>query len=100
MIYCLEQIKDSTDWNLDTRRDAQSHFLALTTFPFIFSLVVTKEVLGYTKTLSIKLQGRYVDIVIAHNDVSFVKQVLESARRDVESFHTRIYAAALAIAGK
>ena len=52
LVYRLEQIKDSTDWNHDTRRDAQSHFLALTTFPFIFSLVLTKEVLGYTKALS------------------------------------------------
>ena len=50
LVCCLEEIKDSTDWN-----HAQSHLLALTRFPFVFSLVVTKEVLGYTKALGIKL---------------------------------------------
>ena len=94
------RVRDSTDWNHDTRKYAQSHFLALTRFPFIFSIVVTKEVLGYTKALSIKLQGRYVDVVRAYNDVIFVQEVLESARKDVESFHTRIYTVALAIARK
>ena len=54
----------------------------------------------YTKALSIKLQGRYVDIVRGYNDVRFVQRVLQSARRDVESFHARIYTAALDIAGK
>ena len=74
--------------------------LSLTRFPFIFALVVTKEVLGYTKALSTKLQGRYIDVVRAYNEVSFVQEVLESARKDVDSFHNRIYAAALSIAGK
>ena len=37
----------------------------------------------------------------AYNEVSFVQEVLESARKkDVDSFHDRIYAAALAIARK
>ena len=102
LVYCLEDIKDSacSEWNHDTRKDAQSQFLALTRFPFIFSLVVTKEVLGYTKALSTKLQGRYIDVVRAYNEVSFVQKVLESARNDVDSFHNRIYAASLAIARK
>lgn len=104
LVCCLEEIKDSacSKWNHDSRKDAQSHFLALTRFEvsLIFSFVVTKEVLGYTKALSIKLQGRYIDIVRAYNEVSFVQEVLESARKDVESFHNRIYAAALAIARK
>jgi len=45
------------DWNQETQRDALSHFVALTQFPFTFALSVTKEVLGDTKALSIKLQG-------------------------------------------
>ena len=66
-MYCLEDIRDSNKWNHDSRTDAQS-FLALSKFPFIFALVVTKEVLAYTKGLSVKLQGRNVDIVKAHRD--------------------------------
>ena len=102
LVCCLEEMKDSTqsEWNNETRKDAHSFFLALTRFPFLISLVVTKEVLGYTKALSIKLQGRYVDVVRAFRDVSFVQETLRSAREGVDSFHTRIYASALAIAEK
>ena len=62
--------------------------------------MVTKEVLGYTKALSTKFQGRYIDIVRAYKEVSFVQEVPESSRKDVEAFHNHIYAAALAIARK
>ena len=54
LVCCLKEIKDAHChvWNQDTRKNAQSHFLALTWFPFIFALTITKEVLGYTKALS------------------------------------------------
>ena len=68
-------------------------------FPFIFALVVTK-VLGYTKALNTTLQRRYIDAVRAYYEVGFIQEVLESARKDVDSFHNRIYAAASAIARK
>lgn len=71
LVCCFEDIKDSgSEWNRETKADAQSLFLALSRFPFIISLVITKEVLAYTKALSIKLQGRYVDVVSAYNQVS------------------------------
>ena len=53
----------SNEWNQDGRTDAQCFLLSMTKFPFIFTLVVTKEVLGYTKALDVKLPGRYVDVV-------------------------------------
>ena len=61
MVCCLEEMTNAScdDWSQETWRDALSHFVALTRFPFIFALSVTKEVLGYTKALSVKLQGRY-----------------------------------------
>ena len=100
LVCCFEELKDSTESNHETRNLAQSFFLSLSRFPFIFSLVVTKEILGYTKALSIKLQGRYVDVVRAFKDVNFVLEVLRGARQDIDSFHNRIYAAALTIATK
>lgn len=62
LIFYLEEMKDSVQCNRETRADAQSFFLALTRFPFIFTPILTKGVLAYTKALSVKLQGRYVDI--------------------------------------
>ncbi len=98
LVHCLEEIRDSRDWNQESRKDAQSYLLALARFPFIISLIVTKEVLGYTKALSIKLQGRYVDAVKAYRDVSLVKDTLASSRANVDQFHSRIYKNALDLA--
>ena len=39
-----------------------SVFALIDKVPFIFTLVVTKEVLGYTKALNVKLPGHYVDV--------------------------------------
>jgi hypothetical protein len=98
IVCCLESIKDSSDWNRDTRNDAQSFFLSLSRFSFIVVLIVTKEVLGYTKGLSVKLQGRYIDIVKAHQCVNLVHETLKDARRDIDPFHDNIYATALSLA--
>ena len=59
----------------------------LTQFPFIVTLVVAKDVLVYTKALSEKLQGLYVDVVRAYNQITFVKSTLQSARDGVDSIH-------------
>ena len=70
-------------------------FIALTRFSFIVSLVITKDVLAYTKALSIKLQGRYVDVVNAYQQINFVLTTLRDAREDVDSVHARMYERAL-----
>ena len=54
--------------------------------------------LAYTKALSIKLQGRYVDVVSTYNHVSLVLTSLKSARESIDSVHTRLYSRALQIA--
>ena len=38
LVCSFEEMKDSTFWNRETRIDAQSFFLSLSRFPFIFSL--------------------------------------------------------------
>ena len=100
LVCCLEELKDAScdEWNQDTRKDAQSHFLVLTRFSFIFALTVTKEVLGYTKALSVKLQGRYVDVVKALTEINVVKRTLQSARSGVGQFHRRVYRSAVELA--
>ena len=50
-------------------------------------LHITQTVLGYTKGLSIKLQGKYVDVARAHRNIEQVKSTLLNAWRNVESFH-------------
>ena len=60
-------------------------------FPFMVALVVSQEVLAYTKGLSVKLQGRYVDVVRAHRDIELVKTTIKGVRSRVDDFHSQVY---------
>ena len=98
LVCCLEEMKDSMEFNRESRADAQSFFFSLCHFPFIVTLTTATELLGYTKALSIKLQGRYVDVVRAYREVSFVKSALRNTRETVDAFHSRVYSKAMQIA--
>ena len=95
LITCLETIALSPagDWNRQTRQDANSLLHSLSRFPMLVALMLTREVLLLTKGLSIKLQGTYVDIVRAHNEVNLVKKHVEENRKKVVEFHQRSTAA-------
>ena len=60
-------------------------------FSFIVALVHTQNVLAYTKGLSVKLQGRYVDVVRAHRDIESVRTTLRGVRSRVDDFHAQVY---------
>ena len=94
IICSLEAISRSTDWNRDSRSDAQSLLLALSQFQFLVTLQVTQNVLAYTKGLSVKLQGRYTDIARAYREVETVKNAMKSLRSNVNSFNARVYSEA------
>ena len=70
IVCCLEKISlsSNSEWNSDTRSDSHSFLLALSQFSFIMTLTATQNVLAYTKGLSVKLQGQYVDIARAHHE--------------------------------
>ena len=72
---CLDLIASGRpdEWNRETRADAHYFLLSLSQFSFIFALVLTHKILSYTKGLSIKLQGRYVDVVRAYLILSKLK---------------------------
>lgn len=93
IVRCLEAISNSTneEWNRDTRSDAAALLLAMSQFSFTVALVATQNVLAYTKGLSVKLQGQYVDVARAHRDVENVKATIQGARSNVNTFHDRIY---------
>ena len=47
----------SSDWKKETRSDAHSLLLATSQFSFMVVLVLSQNMLAYTKGLSVKLQG-------------------------------------------
>lgn len=99
-VSCLEEITSSRgeEWNRETRNDAHSYLLAISQFTFIVALVLTQKVLAFTKGLSVKLQGRYVDVSYAHRQIESVKETLQTVRCTVDSFHDLVYKEALVLA--
>ena len=93
IVCCLEEVANSSpaEWNAETRSDAQSLFLTVFRFSFVVALVFTQKILSYIKGVSVKLQGRYVDIARAHTEIENVKSTLYKLRSDVERFHTQTY---------
>ena len=61
---------------------------------------VTKDILAYTKPLSVKLQDCYVDIVRTYGQIKIIETALKDARREIENCHSLIYAKAVQIAIK
>ena len=90
---CLEAIANSRpqDWNRETPSDAHSLFLAMYQFSFSVVLILTQKVLSYTKGLSLKLQGRYVDTVCAYRDIEVVKSSLIRNCSRIDAFHDQVY---------
>ena len=54
------------------------------------ALALSQKVFAYTKWLSIKLQGRYVD-VRAHQDIESVRTNIRDVRSRVDDFHSQVY---------
>ena len=100
VISCMEEMTLESGWNQETVSCAQSYLRATAEFRLIITLIVTKNVLAYTKGLSIKLQGRWQDIIRAHNNIGSVKKFLEDARRNVESVHSLLFQEASLLASK
>ena len=91
LISCLDDLVHASpaEWNRDTRFEAL--FFCCLCHSFIFTLVITQRILAYTRGLSVKLQGRYIDAVCAHTDIESVKSVLKGCRSRVDDFHQRLY---------
>jgi len=51
---------------------------------------MTQKILAYTKVLSIKVKGNYVDIVRAHNDIEIMKVCLKDKRTNVDVFQDHL----------
>ena len=90
---CLEAITCITpaEWNSETRSKAQSLLLTMSQFPFIAALCLSQKILSYTKGVSVKLQGRYKDVIRAHQDIKDVIASLKEVRSRIDDFHSWRY---------
>lgn len=101
IVSCFEEIIEAPagNWNRDTITNAQLYLRAMTEFRLIITLIITKNLLAYTKGLSIKLQGKLQDIVRAYSNIQSTKLSLEDIRKNID-FHSRWYDEACTLANK
>lgn len=99
---CLEGISgaNSASWNHDTVAGAHSLYLGKTDFVFIIALVSTKNVMAYSKTLTIGLQGQGIDIVKAYKHINVVTKCLQDVRGSVDRFSDECFKQASKLANE
>ena len=58
IVCCMEDIASShaSEWNRESRSDANTFLLAITQFSFVVALVLSHNVLSYTKGLTEKFK--------------------------------------------
>ena len=61
--------------------------------------MATQNVLAFTKGLSKKLQGRYVDVAYAHQEIPTIKTAVQEVTSNVDVCHEQIFKQATLLAG-
>ena len=91
VVKCLQNIdkNENGTWNRKTVSDARSLLKGILYFPFIVTLIITKNIMSYSKILSVALQGTSVDIVKAFRMISLVKRTLQDAQVKITDFNKK-----------
>ena len=79
-------------WSLDSLTDARGLQLAISTCDFICALVITNFCLKYLQALTSNLQEESKDIVAAVWEVDNVIAILQNARNNIDTYHSRWFA--------
>ena len=97
---CLEDIVNSpvNEWNRESRAEAHTLLTAVKFFVYCNTVNHTKS-LSFTKGLSVKLQGAYVDVARAFRDINLVKTSLKRLCQRIDTFHHALYEEILGLAG-
>ena len=80
VVMCLDHIRNDKSFNTESISKANGLFHASTQSDFIMSVIICKEILAYIRGLTIKLQGKLIELHQAHADVEVVKKTLEDVR--------------------
>ena len=80
----LDETAKNTDmvWDGSTISEAQGLLHKISSAGFIAAFKVNHHMFGYTKPLSILLQGSTMDVITAYNDIHTVKKILLDMRKD------------------
>ena len=78
-------------WSVEDKRNAQAHLNALTTFEFVYSIVVLQQSLMYLKEAAVALQGEKQDLVSGVALVQKSLQDIQTLRDEADDFAGRIF---------
>ena len=98
----LEKIKENVDntWHSDALTDAEGLFDSISSFKFIVSLVIAQKALGYTRSATVLLQDRAIDIVKGYHEVDLLKATIQHVRKNINEYHSAWFAKAESLASK
>ena len=98
MYVLTKYIVKNTDmvWNGNTASKAQGLLYKISSAGFIAAFKVNHHMFGYTKPLSILLQGSTMDAITAYNDIHTVKKILLVMRKDPEKDFKPVFDSMLA----
>ena len=86
--------------NHDTASQALSFFNDISNFEFIVSLVITRNVLSLTHSVTTLLQDRSIDIMDNISHIDNLKNTVMNCRNKVNVYHDKWYKEALDLADK
>ena len=88
---------DGSNWNQNSRNDAQALINAIT-FPFIFTVVIVRDILDLTKPLTLRLQKKAMDLLKAKEEIVLLKAALRGMQTDLNTRHHALYEEAVTLA--
>lgn len=98
IILCLNEMKGNHD-EANTAQ-VQSFLSAIQNFDFILTVVIMKNILSLTKSISMSLQGNSYDVYQAVNRVSDLLPSLSEMKNSIDSHHQTWFQEAVALASK
>ena len=67
---------------------------------FLMSLIVCKELIAYTRGLTIKFQSRNLEVYEAYESIKVVKITMQKVRDEIDVYHKESYDTAVHLAQK
>ena len=83
----LDDIRNDNTFNSESITKANGLFHAITQCEFITALVVCNETLAYTRGITVKLQGKSVELMEVYHSVELVIESLKKIRLTVEEYN-------------
>ena len=87
VVETLNGIRNDNTFNSDSVTKANGLFHSVTQCEFVIALVVCKEILAYTRGITIKLQGKSVELMEAYHSVELVIENIKKVRLKIEEYN-------------